>query len=190
MKYKDISGQKFGQLTALYKLHNYHKTGSYWLCVCDCGNFTETYLGNLTSGKTHGKRNTRIYSIWCNMKARCYNKNHEHYKYYGERGIKLCDEWRNNFQTFYDWAIKNGYKDNLTIDRINVDGDYEPSNCRWANMKQQARNTRHNRYITIDGKTRCLSEWCEILSVSRHTVYSRLRIGQPIEKALGCGGLN
>lgn len=204
MKYKDISGQKFGRLIALYKLHNYHKTGSYWLCYCECGNVTEVYLSNLSRGATmscgclnkeltskrskkHGMKNTRLYYIWSHIKARCYNKNHDNYKYYGGRGIIVCDNWKNDFIAFYNWAIANGYQDNLTIDRIDVNGNYEPNNCRWASWKQQQRNTRHNRNITSNGETHCLIEWCEILGVNRSTVYSRLRRGSTIYKALGIG---
>lgn len=202
MKYKDISGQKFGRLVALYKLHNYHKTGSYWLCCCKCGNLAEVYLGSLRSGATnscwclhtekmkdiftkHGKTNTRPYKIWKCMTQRCNNKRNNDYKYYGGRGIKICDEWLNDFMNFYNWAIANGYNDNLTIDRIDVNGNYEPSNCRWVNQKTQARNRRNNLNYTINGEAHCLKEWCILLSIDYKKAHRRLyRDKWSIEKAL------
>lgn len=204
MKYKDISGQKFGQLTALYKLHNYHKTGSYWLCVCECGNFKEVYLGSLQQGltiscgcyhkkrikevcATHGKHGTRIYKIWKDMKQRCYNTNNLSYKEWGGRGILICDEWLYDFMTFYDWSMNNGYKDNLTIDRIDNNKGYSPSNCRWTNAKTQSRNKRNNINITINGEVHCLTDWCKILNLNHKTVSTRLSRGWSIARALNLG---
>ena len=197
-KFKDITGQKFGRLTALYKLHNNHKEKNYYLCVCDCGNLKEIRGTSLTSGDTkscgclrkekitkHGLYNTRLHSIWNSMINRCYNKNRKSYLNYGERGITMCEEWRKDFMVFYDWAMNNGYKDNLTIDRIDIDGDYEPDNCRWVDYKTQARNKTNNRYYTIDGETHCLMEWCEMLNISYSKVIKRLDIcNWSIEKAL------
>lgn len=182
-KIKDITGQKFGRLTALYRLHNYHKPYSYWLCVCDCGNLTEVYLGSLQKGvstscgcfvKKHGKSHSPLYRNWLSIKTRCYNKTDDHYIDYGKRGIKVCDEWLHDFQAFYDWSMNNGYHRGLTIDRIDVNGNYEPSNCRWATPKQQARNRRNNHNININGETHCLSEWCEILNLNYSTVCTRI----------------
>lgn len=205
MKYKDIIGQKFGRLIALYKLRNYHRRGSYWLCVCDCGNFKEVYLGSLTSGATtscgcyhkeiaknvnlkHGKRHTRLHKIWRDMKQRCYNKYNTSYKDYGERGITVCDEWLTDFINFYIWAMANGYNDKLSIDRIDVNGNYEPNNCRWATAKQQARNRRSNINYTINGETHCIKEWCEILNLNYKTVSTRLSRNWLIAKALELEG--
>lgn len=191
-KAKDITGQKFGRLTTLYKLNNYHKKdGTYWLCVCDCGKLFEVKGGNLRSDNTkscgcwlkenaqlqfttHGKRNTRLYRTWNHMKSRCYNKNVKHYNDYGGRGIAVCDEWKDDFMSFYNWAMANGYDDTLTIDCIDVNGNYEPNNCRWADKKQQSRNRRNVKQITIDDKTHCLSEWCEILGLNSSTVRTRI----------------
>lgn len=119
------------------------------------------------------------------MKGRCYNKNHTKYPNYGARGIKVCDEWLHEFMNFYNWSMSHGYKDNLTIDRIDVNGNYEPNNCRWADAKQQMRNTTRNVYYTINGETHCLSEWCEILNLNYQTVHSRMhKLGWSINEAL------
>lgn len=199
---EDISNKKFGRLTALYRLHNHNSGhGSYWLCVCDCGNFKEVRRDGLLSGKSnscgcyhkdmvktkntkHGKTHTKLYKILDSMKARCYNKNNKQYHNYGLRGICVCDEWLNDFQAFYNWSIVNGYKDSLTIDRINNDGNYEPNNCRWVDMKQQARNKRNNRNYTIDGITHCLMDWCKIYSIKYSMVNKRIHRGWSIEQAL------
>lgn len=193
-KLKDIAGDKFGKLTALYRLRNYHDTHTYWLCACECGNLTEVYLGSLTSGATtscgcvvkkHGKSYEPIYRRWIGIRNRCYNKSDEHYKDYGRRGVKVCDEWKDDFMSFYDWAMNNGYDDKLTIDRIDVNGNYEPNNCRWVNMKHQCRNRRSCRYFTYKGDTHCLSEWCEILELNYSTVCTRInKLGWSVEKSL------
>lgn len=201
-----MTGQKFGRLTALYRLYNYHKKGVYWLCVCECGNLTEVSSLNLLSyhttscgclqkemtskaRKKHGKRHTKIYGVWQGMKRRCYNKNNPKYPIYGGRGITVCDEWNDDFQAFYNWAMSNGYKNGLTLDRINCDGNYEPNNCRWATQQQQQRNRRNNHNITLNGETHCLLEWCEILGVNYNTVTSRLHYGWSVEKALELKGV-
>ncbi len=196
-KLKDLTGQKFGWLTALYRLHNYHKKGnSYWLCVCDCGNIAEVRCTSLTSGVTkscgcgkryysHGKTNTRLYRIFQAMKNRCYNKHTINYKHYGGRGVTVCDEWRNDFQAFYNWAINNGYRENLTIDRIDNNKGYSPDNCRFVDRKTQARNRHNIKQYTINGETHCLSEWCEILGLKFDKVRNRVyNYGWNIERAL------
>ena len=158
------------------------------LCKCDCGNQKIIRRNDLLSGKTiscgckqkenilkiavtHGKSNTRIYDIWCAMKQRCYYKKNSYYPNYGGRGIKVCDEWLEDFMNFYNWAMKNGYDDTLSIDRIDVNGNYEPSNCRWTTIKEQANNTTRNRYIEYNGKIKTLSQWADELGVN----YSTLR---------------
>lgn len=146
----DITGQKFGKLTVLeYEGRNDNRV-QFWLCKCDCGNESIVRSSNLKSGNSkscgcsindsrhktnkantkHGKCNTRLYSIWSGMKSRCNYEKNDSFNDYGKRGISVCDEWEDDFQTFYDWAMRNGYSDDLSIDRIDNDGNYEPSNCR------------------------------------------------------------
>lgn len=121
----------------------------------------------------HGKSNTRLYNIWTHMKARCYNKNDQHYENYGSRGIVVCDEWKHNFMNFYNWAMNNGYRENLSIDRIDVDGNYEPDNCRWVDVKIQNCNKRTSIYLTYDGKTQTIGTWANELNINKTTIYYR-----------------
>lgn len=140
-----------------------------------------------TNDKTyHGLKDTRLYHIWFGMKARCYNANSENYKHYGGRGIKICDEWKNDFMKFYNWAIRNGYDDELSIDRINVDGNYEPTNCRWATASEQAKNRRKNMLmnLTYKNKTMTIKEWSEHLGLREATIRKRLYSGWSIERTL------
>ena len=200
-QYKDISGQKFGRLTAIKRMYTKnHK--SIWLCKCECGNVIEVPINSLTCNNTkscgclhhdmmlkrntkHDKRDTRLYNIWANMKQRCYNNNHPSYKNYGARGITVCSEWKDDFMAFYDWAMSNGYKDNLTIDRVDNDRNYEQSNCRWADSNQQNRNKRNNVNYTFNGETHCLKDWCKIQRLNYGTVISRLHDSNwSIERAL------
>lgn len=128
--------------------------------------------------------NKRISRVYWNMKTRCYNPSSNKYHSYGARGIKVCDEWKNSFKKFKEWALSNGYADNLTIDRINNDGNYEPSNCRWVTNKQNTNNTRKNRIITYNGKTHTMSEWCEILGVKLQTLSARIYRGWSLEDVM------
>lgn len=198
-----LIGKKFHNLTVIdfaYKKNN----AKYWLCKCDCGNEKIIQQCHLTSGATHscgckkkkqiesmnkertkhGKRYTRLYKIWCNMKGRCENPKADNYKYYGARGIKVCDIWEKNFENFYNWSIKNGYEENLTIDRIDVNGNYCPENCAWKTIKEQENNRRNNRVLMFNGIEKNVTEWSEELGINRETIYKRLRSGWSIEKTL------
>lgn len=128
--------------------------------------------------------NKRLYSIWYNMKMRCYNKNNNDFKYYGGRNIKICNEWLNNFKTFKDWAIKNGYQNNLTIDRIDVNKNYEPSNCKWSAIQEQQWNKRNTIYYKYKGETKSLPELCYKYKIKEDVVCSRLTRGWNLETAL------
>jgi len=108
------------------------------------------------------------------MKQRCYYVDHKHYKDYGGRGICVCCDWRENFKSFYNWALNNGYKEGLTIDRIDYNGNYEPSNCRWITIIEQSRNKRSNRLLEYKGEVKSLIEWCEILGLKYSTIRARL----------------
>ena len=107
----------------------------------------------------HGETGTRLHNIWIGIKTRCYNPNHHNYKDYGDRGIKMCDTWKNDYLSFAKWSRENGYLEDLSIDRINVDGDYSPENCRWTDRKTQGNNKRNNVMITVNGQTLSRAEW-------------------------------
>lgn len=195
----DLTGKRFGRLTVIEKNHvGSHRT-IFWKCKCDCGEFAIVRGKSLKSGNTkscgclirdrknvkHGYRHTRLYNIWSGIKARCYNQSSHAYKRYGERGISMCLEWLNNFESFYMWSINNGYSESLSIDRIDVNGNYDPSNCRWATSSQQSNNKRNNILITLNGVTLNLQKWCNQLHIKRSTVNTRVRVcGWTYEKAL------
>lgn len=178
-----------------------HKATQY-NCLCDCGNYLVVRAVNLKNGNTkscgclnrdfvsslnkkHGDANkTRLYRIWLRMKQRCSNSNVKEFHYYGGRGITVCEEWMNDFKTFREWAEKSGYNDELTLDRIDVNRGYEPSNCRWATKEQQANNMRTSRLITYDGKTDTISNWSKEVGISSSAIRRRLQLGWSIEEAL------
>lgn len=197
----DLTGQKFERLTVIREVGRTGQKQKLWLCQCECGNFYTTTTAKLNGGIVkscgclrkdilikrnfkHGKANTRLFRIWKNIKLRCTNKNYKAFKYYGARGISICEEWR-DFQSFYNWAMAHGYEENLTIDRIDNDGDYSPENCRWVTNKIQQRNKRTNRILIYNGESHPLIEWAEILGINAKTLKSRIDDYQwPIEKAL------
>lgn len=177
----DYSNMKFGRWTLLKPSK---KEGKFtWICRCDCGTVREVYEDTILSGAskscgcykkellscretTHSMTHTRIYNIYHNMLQRCYNSNNNRYKDYGGRGITICESWmcENGFMNFYQWAINNGYKENLTIDRINRDGNYEPANCRWVTKKEQDCNKRNNIFFEFCGIKKCLKEWVTLMN--------------------------
>lgn len=138
---------------------------------------------------THGMRNTSLYSKWCSMKRRCSYQKDKRYPNYGGRGITVCDEWKNSFEAFYEWAMKNGYEKGLTIDRIDCNGNYEPSNCRWATTKVQNRNYSRNHKVTYKCNEYCVVELAEMFNIPYRRLLWRLNNGWDIEKALEKGDL-
>lgn len=197
MKRQNLIGKRVGQLEVIEKA--YSKKGNvFWKCQCDCGNICYYSTGDLNRGQikscgcykksgvtsiTHGLTHNRIRTIWVNMKQRCENPNNPNYKYYGDRGITVCKEWQ-NLETFYEWANSNGYRDNLTIDRIDVNGNYEPSNCRWITMKEQHNNKRSNRIIEYRGQKYTLTQLAEKSGIKKTTLKERLNLGWSVEDAV------
>lgn len=133
--------------------------------------------------KKHGLCGTKLYNVWLTMKQRCYNPNDRHFKWYGAKGIKVCDEWKDP-RAFYDWCITNGYKDGLTIDRIDHTRDYSPDNCRFITMSAQQRNKSSCKNITYKGETHNVQEWAEKLNIAPSTLRARFNKGWSIERAL------
>lgn len=198
---KNLIGQKFGRLTVIEQSKNDRLGNRQWLCKCDCGNTKIIRTHDLKTGKVqscgclrlerlkkaltkHGQSDTKLHQVYFKMKGRCYNPKDKNYKDYGGRGIKVCDEWKNDFISFYQWAINNGYKEGLTIDRIDNNGNYETSNCKWATMKEQCRHRRNTRWIEYNGRIQCIETWAEEYNMSRKALDYRLRAGWSIEKAL------
>lgn len=203
---KDEVGNKYGLLTVLRYSHNDNHGNKWWVCKCDCGKETVTngcYLRNGdtrscgclldtargSAKRTHGESSSRLYGTWMNMKWRC-TKGHGNYtKNYGDRGIRVCDEWLNNFSAFRDWAYANGYDENApygqcTIDRIDVNGNYEPSNCRWVTMKEQANNTRRNIVLEFQNERHTVPEWANLTGISARIIRRRLSLGWGIKETL------
>lgn len=200
-KVKNLSGMKFGRLTAVEFVGVNKKHESLWSCKCDCGNVKVVVGCKLTGGYTrscgclnretaqnlfrkHGMRNSRIYNCWRGMNQRCHNSSAPAYRNYGGRGISVCDEWRNSFEAFYAWSMKNGYTDQLTIERIDVNGGYCPENCCWANMKVQQNNRTNNRIVSFSGKTQTVMQWADEVGVKAGTLYYRLNQGWSVADAL------
>lgn len=201
----DMTGQRFGKLTVISQAETKNNRAM-WLCQCDCGNEKIVAGKHLRNGmvkscgcyireylkecKTkHSKCNSKLYYVYNGIKDRCYNSNKKGYKNYGGRGIVMCQEWLNDFMSFYNWAIENGYSEEskrgeYTIDRIDNNGNYEPSNCRWITIREQQKNKRNNRYITFNEETKTLTDWSLSLGFSVDTVRRRLKDGWSIERAL------
>ena len=191
---ENIAGKRYGFLTAI-KFSHYKQTRSrktiYWQYKCDCGNIITRAKGDVTKGsisscgcktkqlssftrQTHGLSSTVLYEIYKLMLRRCLSPTNSSYKNYGGRGIKVCDEWKQDFMAFYKWAMANGYKEDLTIDRIDNNGNYEPSNCRWATKQEQCNNKRNNHVVAYKGEKHSLADWCRILKLNYYTVRGRL----------------
>lgn len=209
---KNHIGEKYGRLTILefaYKKHNHY----YYICKCNCGNEKiiayasmrcgdtkscgcySKELSRLRHPKVHKKKNNynkRLNNIWRGIKQRCYNTRDIHYKNYGNRGIRVCNEWldkKNGFLNFYQWAIQNGYSDRLSIDRIDVNGNYEPSNCRWATNKEQNNNRTNNVKVIHNGNTYLINDLVEISGIKRRTIEARIASGFCFEDIIYKGNL-
>lgn len=200
MRKLNLTGQRFGRLVVIKEAGRSSDGRVRWLCKCDCGNYTSTpstkTLRNGTcrscgciekekpNSRTHGMSNTKLFAVWNSMKQRCLNQNSKSYKNYGGRGITVCQEWQEDFQTFYDWAMANGYQEGLEIDRIYVNGNYEPDNCRWVTSKKNNNNRRNNAKIKIGGEEHTAAEWSEITGIHRNTILDRFNSGKPPEEIL------
>lgn len=194
-RFNDITGIKTGLLTALRATDERTKSGAViWIFKCDCGGTKKTDYQPVKAGRIkscgclyykHGMTKNRLYNIWVNMRQRCANPKSTKYKNWGGKGVKVCEEWDNSFVSFSNWALKSGYSSNLTIDRIDNDGDYTPENCQWATYKHQARNRKGTRKITANGETMLLCEWAEATGLSRSKIALRIdRYGYTPEQAL------
>lgn len=196
-KVKDLTGMTFGRLKVIEFAGIAKNRSALWKCECSCENHTIIVVqsNNLRNGNTqscgclhkekfngykHGHKHTKLYGVWCGMKARCQNPNSTSYKNYGGRGIKVCKEWQ-TFEPFYEWSIKNGYKEGLSIEREDVNGNYEPSNCHWATQKEQANNTRLNHFIEYKGKRQTIKQWEDETGLP---IGQRLSYGWTIEQAI------
>lgn len=205
MRGLDLTGQRFGRLLVLECCGRSNDGQKVYRCKCDCGSEKEIRSGNLRNGTSkscgclsaemtskrnketstiHGGCGTRLYRIWIDMRQRCTWGKAINWHLYGGRGIKVCEEWQNDFSAFKEWAENNGYSDDLQLDRIDNDGNYEPSNCKWSTRSEQGNNRRTCVYITIDGETKTLTEWCNINGVSRRAAYCRIRAGWDGEDAV------
>ena len=197
----DLKGQTFGRLTVLERADAGIKKYAVWLCKCSCGKTKVVRSCHLRSGaitscgcyqkekareanSTHKSSNTRLYNEWRHMKKRCYWKNYNAYNLYGGRGISVCEEWKESFEAFEKWALNNGYSDDLTLDRIDIDKNYEPCNCRWATKYIQSNNRSINRIVEYHGEQGVYEGMCRKLNVNQSTVRSRMKKGYSFEDAV------
>ena len=191
-KMDDLTGKRFGRLTVI-GFDRYEKSShsARWVCKCDCGKKKSVLASCLKAGqttscgcfaseqkskrsRTHGIGNSdRLYRIWSGMKSRCYSQSDRNFKRYGARGIEVCQEWQTDFLSFRGWALSNGYKDDLTVDRIDNNGPYSPSNCRWVDKAVQNNNRRSNAFIAYGGTTHTISEWAALTGIKPGTLAYR-----------------
>jgi hypothetical protein len=196
-KHIDLTNKKFGRWLVLKYIGN-----SNWLCQCECGTTSKVRTSELKNGnsrscgclhkeivsktskknRVYKKEYNRLRQIFGNMKQRCYDKNSINFKNYGAKGIKICNEWLENPLSFCEWAINNGYTNTLTIDRINVNQNYTPDNCRWVSQKIQQNNRTNNHLIVYKGIIHSMSEWSDILKINYNTLKSRIRYGWSLER--------
>lgn len=200
MSIKVNPGDQFGRLTAVERVQS--KSGHQrWLFACECGKRIEVFVSNTKTGNTqscgclnrerirecktkHGFTHTRLYQALNDMIQRCYNPRNTHYKDYGGRGISVCEEWRNNRATFFSWALKHGYQDNLQIDRIDTNGNYTPNNCRFVTCQENQNNKRNNHKLELDGVTHSVLEWASLTEIKMNTLWTRINRQWSVRDAL------
>lgn len=204
-KYTELSGKRFGKLLVLCRINRTEDgdNAPIWECKCDCGNMTKVKSGNLMNGKTNScgcirRKNTselgrsrrvysetekRLRSIWTDMLRRCEKPSNKDFHNYGARGIVVCNEWH-SFDTFKEWSFENGYASSLSIDRVDVNGDYSPSNCKWATVTEQANNKRNTQFVNYNGEKISVANLSREKGVSYPTLLSRIKAGWDIETAV------
>lgn len=199
---KNHKNEKYGRLKVIEFVKR-ENSKSYWKCKCDCGNEITLPITYLTTGDTKScgclrkemvaklsksksfVKNKRLYNIWIGMRRRCLNNKRNNYKYYGAKGIEICNEWKNNFNNFQNWALNNGYNDYLTIDRINIDNNYEPNNCRWVTKFDQNNNKNGNHKILYEGKEyNTMSSFCREYNINYDKFRQYIRKGYAVDQAL------
>ena len=193
-------GKKYGRLTVISKAGRNKHGKQLFECKCACGNKTTVERGSIRSGntkscgcykqemaikanRTHGMTNTPLYNSWRAMQERCNNPNASNYKIYGGRGVAICSEWL-EFEPFARWAMANGFQPGLWIERIDNNGNYEPSNCKWATREEQSNNRRNNHMVTFRSKTMSIAQWSRVTGIRYSTLRSRFNDGWPPERAL------
>lgn len=207
---KDISGQRFGTLTAIEMVGSDSKNRALWKCVCDCGAIVIKLGSELRSGHIkscgnrskhaikHGGYKDRLFKVYTSIKQRCCNPNYFQYKDYGGRGIAICQAWLNDYGAFHDWAYSNGYTEEIlpnginkwTIERIDVNGNYEPDNCTFITTQEQQFNKRDNVILTYKGETKTATEWARELGISPNVIWARVKNGWSVEETLETPKLN
>lgn len=199
---KDIAGQRYGKLTVIQRAENHITSGGYpvtmWMVRCDCGNVKVVRGSDLKAGRIHscgcmikedpvarkhGGSGTKLYKIYHGMRSRCYNPKNKDYQHYGAKGVIIAPAW-STFQEFQKWAVENGYRDGLSIDRIDVDGNYSPDNCRWVEMREQHDNTTRTIRLTCNGVTKTIGEWASEIGISARTLRRRKMLGWEDEKII------
>jgi len=188
---KDITGQRFGRLIAKRPAYRNKRGEWYWECLCDCGGTATARVSELTGGRKrscgclyretrkiggtiHGFGRSKLQRVRSSMFERCYNPNNKNYHNYGGRGIIICDEWRNDYSIFYNWAVSTGYKEGLSIDRINNDGPYSPKNCRWTTPSVQSNNKRNTQKYNYKGEELSLPQISKLMGISASSLRSRI----------------
>lgn len=193
---RDLAGMIFGRLYVVGKSDQRQHRRVVWECICECGATAYVPTGSLTSGNTascgcrqrkgkpkHSMHGTPEYNSWCQMRYRCYRQSRPDFRHYGGRGIVVCDRWRESFQAFFD-DMGRRPSPRHSLDRIDCDGDYCPSNCRWSTQREQTRNQRRTHWITYGGQTKCMADWAEERGMSYTKLRRRLNLGWSAERAL------